>query len=107
MKKLLLLFSLIFLSFNIQAEPIKLILHHFYAPSEPSHTDVLIPWAKRVNELTDGRENKNDFPIYENSFSVQFKDSIGINWSLSLVGFKILDIWIYREEESVSKIPEG
>ena len=57
-------------------------------------------------EFITWRGNKNDFPIYENSFSVQFKDSIGINWSLSLVGFKILDIWIYREEESVSKIPE-
>jgi len=63
-------------------------------------------WTFQLEFIT-WRENKNDFPIYENSFSVQFKDSIGINWSLSLVGFKILDIWIYREEESVSKIPEG
>ena len=54
MKKTFLLITFLLLSFIASAEPIKLVLHHFYAPSEPSHTDVLVPWAKRVNELTDG-----------------------------------------------------
>ncbi len=32
-----------------------LTLHHFYAPSEPSHTEVLVPWAREVEKLTNGR----------------------------------------------------
>lgn len=63
-------------------------------------------WAFQLEFIT-WSGTKNDFPIYENSFSVQFKDSMGVNWSLSLIGFKVLDIWLYKEEESISKISEG
>ena len=37
------------------AAEFNLTLHHFYAPSEPSHTEVLVPWAKEVEERTNGR----------------------------------------------------
>ena len=63
-------------------------------------------WAFQFEFIT-WSGNKTDFPIYENSFSVSFKDSMGINWSLSLIGFKILDIWIYREEEPTARTTEG
>ena len=39
----------------IEAAEYDLTLHHFYAPSEPSHTEVLVPWAREVEERTNGR----------------------------------------------------
>ena len=63
-------------------------------------------WAFQLEFIT-WIGNKNDFPIYENSFSVQFKESMGINWSLSLIGFKVLDIWLYKEEEITPTVTEG
>lgn len=63
-------------------------------------------WAFQLEFIT-WRGNKNDFPIYENSFSVQFKESMGINWSLSLIGFKVLDVWLYKEEEITPTVTEG
>ena len=63
-------------------------------------------WAFQL-ELITWSGTKNDFPIYENSFSMQFKNSMGINWSLSLIGFKVLDIWIYKQEETTPIVTEG
>ena len=34
-------------------------------------------WAFQLEFIT-WTGNKNDFPIYENSFSIQFKESMGI-----------------------------
>ena len=39
----------------LEAAEFDLTLHHFYAPSEPSHTNVLVPWAREVEKLTNGR----------------------------------------------------
>ena len=63
-------------------------------------------WAFQLEFIT-WSGTKNDFPIYENSFSMQFKNSMGINWSLSLIGFKVLDIWIYKQEETTPIVTEG
>ena len=63
-------------------------------------------WAFQLEFIT-WSGTKNDFPIYENSFSIQFKNSMGINWSLSLIGFKVLDIWIYKQEETTPIVTEG
>ena len=63
-------------------------------------------WAFQPEFIT-WSGTKNDFPIYENSFSIQFKNSMGINWSLSLIGFKVLDIWIYKQEETAPIVTEG
>ena len=63
-------------------------------------------WAFQLEFIT-WSGTKNDFPIYENSFSIQFKNSMGINWSLSLIGFRVLDIWIYKQEETTPIVTEG
>lgn len=55
MKKYLILITFIFFSSVASAAEYDLTLHHFYAPSEPSHTDVLVPWANKIKELTNGR----------------------------------------------------
>ena len=53
-------------------------------------------WAFQLEFIT-WRGTKNDFPIYENSFSVQFEESMGINWLR--FDCSILDIWIYSTTE--------
>jgi TRAP-type C4-dicarboxylate transport system substrate-binding protein len=52
MKSLLISLPLILATTFAVAAEYKLTLHHFYAPSEPSHTDVLVPWARKVEELS-------------------------------------------------------
>ncbi|MBP0483507.1 TRAP transporter substrate-binding protein [Sagittula salina] len=37
-------------------------LHHFLSPKAPAHTQMLEPWAKRVEEATDGRVKIEIFP---------------------------------------------
>ena len=52
MKKTLLLIALLFFSFTISAEPIKLKLHHFFVPNDVPQKEMLEPWAKEVERLS-------------------------------------------------------
>lgn len=44
------------------AQDIQLKLHHFLSPKAPAHAQMLEPWAKRINEATDGRVSIEIFP---------------------------------------------
>ena len=55
MKKTFLLITFILFSLTSFAAEFEMKLHHFYAASEPAHNEVLVPWAKRVEELSNGR----------------------------------------------------
>jgi TRAP-type C4-dicarboxylate transport system substrate-binding protein len=52
MKSAFLVIGLFVLATLANGAEYKFTLHHFYAPSEPSHTDVLVPWARKVEELS-------------------------------------------------------
>ncbi len=43
-------------------EPIKLILHHLHSPKAPTHTKFLVPWAKKVEKMSNGRIVIEVFP---------------------------------------------
>ena len=43
------------IAYPLGAAEFDLTLNYFYAPSEPSKTKVLVPWARKVKELTNGR----------------------------------------------------
>ena len=55
MKKTLLLIALLFFSFTASAEPIKLILHHFFVPNDVPQQQMLEPWAKEVERLSNNQ----------------------------------------------------
>jgi len=57
MKKILLLISFIFFSSVASAEPIKLILHHFFVPNDAPQEKMLEPWAKEVERLSNNQVN--------------------------------------------------
>ncbi|OIQ31834.1 MAG: C4-dicarboxylate ABC transporter substrate-binding protein [Alphaproteobacteria bacterium MedPE-SWcel] len=44
------------------AQDIQLKLHHFLSPKAPAHTQMLEPWAQRIEEATDGRVKIEIFP---------------------------------------------
>ncbi|MGP6089643.1 TRAP transporter substrate-binding protein [Antarctobacter jejuensis] len=44
------------------AQEIQLKLHHFLSPKAPAHTQMLEPWAKRIEEASDGRVSIEIFP---------------------------------------------
>ena len=43
-------------------KPIKLILHHLHSPKAPTHTKFLVPWAKKVEKMSNGRILIEIFP---------------------------------------------
>lgn len=45
-----------------QDEPIELKLHHFLGPKAPAHTQMLEPWAERIEEASNGRVAIEIFP---------------------------------------------
>ena len=55
MKKLLLAISFIFFATTASAEPIKLILHHFFVPNDVPQKEMLEPWAKEVERLSNNQ----------------------------------------------------
>ena len=55
MKKTLLLLTFIFLAFTVSAEPIKLTLHHFFVPQDVPQKQMLEPWAREVEKLTNNQ----------------------------------------------------
>ena len=55
MQSLLISLPFILVATFAGAAEYELKLHHFYAASEPAHKEVLVPWAKKVEELTNGR----------------------------------------------------
>ncbi|WP_083097332.1 TRAP transporter substrate-binding protein [Pseudophaeobacter leonis] len=44
------------------AQDIQLKLHHFLSPKAPAHSQMLAPWAKRVEEASNGRVSIEIFP---------------------------------------------
>jgi len=54
----------LFLSaFAVQAEPeFTLRLHHLLGPKAPAHTKMLVPWAKRIEEASNGRIKIDIYP---------------------------------------------
>ena len=55
MKKLLLVIAFVFFSITVSAEPIKLKLHHFFVPNDVPQKQMLEPWAKEVERLSNGQ----------------------------------------------------
>ena len=55
MKKYLLLIVFIFFSLTVQAEPIKLILHHFFVSNDVPQKEMLEPWAREVERLSNNQ----------------------------------------------------
>ena len=55
MKKILLLISFIFFSSVAFAEPIKLMLHHFFVPQDVPQKQMLEPWAREVERLSNNK----------------------------------------------------
>ena len=55
MKKILLLISFIFFSSVAFAEPIKLMLHHFFVPEDVPQKQMLEPWAREVERLSNNQ----------------------------------------------------
>ena len=55
MKKTLLLIALLFFSFTANAEPIKLLLHHFFVPNDVPQKQMLEPWAREVERLSNNQ----------------------------------------------------
>ena len=55
MKKLLLVIAFVFFSTTGSAEPIKLILHHFFVPNDVPQKEMLEPWAKEVERLSNNQ----------------------------------------------------
>jgi TRAP-type C4-dicarboxylate transport system substrate-binding protein len=64
MKILGIVTGLTILSSNLMAqdEPIKLMLHHLHSPKAPTHTQLLEPWAKQIEEMSNGRIKVEVFP---------------------------------------------
>jgi TRAP-type C4-dicarboxylate transport system substrate-binding protein len=56
--------SIIVLSCGLFAseKPITLIVHHLHSPKAPTHTKFLLPWAKKVEEMSKGRIKVQVFP---------------------------------------------
>ncbi|MGB0844471.1 MAG: C4-dicarboxylate ABC transporter substrate-binding protein, partial [Alphaproteobacteria bacterium] len=44
------------------AQEVTLTLHHFLGPKSPSHKDFLAPWAKRIEDASEGRIKIEVFP---------------------------------------------
>ncbi|PQO24965.1 C4-dicarboxylate ABC transporter substrate-binding protein [Rhodobacteraceae bacterium WD3A24] len=44
------------------AQEYEFTLHHLLSAQAPAHTDMLVPWAERVEELSDGRVSIEIFP---------------------------------------------
>jgi TRAP-type C4-dicarboxylate transport system substrate-binding protein len=55
MKKTLLLITFIFFSVSVYAEPIKLTLHHFFVPQDVPQKQMLEPWAREVEKLSNNQ----------------------------------------------------
>ena len=55
MKKILLVISFIFFATTASAEPIKLILHHFFVPNDVPQKQMLEPWAREVERLSNNQ----------------------------------------------------
>nr|WP_245409978.1 TRAP transporter substrate-binding protein [Pararhizobium haloflavum] len=47
---------------SAQDEPITLTLHHFLGPQAPAQTDMLEPWAERIEEASEGRVEIELYP---------------------------------------------
>jgi len=45
-----------------QAQEFELTLHHLLGPTAPAHTQMLVPWAERIEERTDGRVHIEIYP---------------------------------------------
>ena len=55
MKKILFLISFIFFSSVAFAEPIKLMLHHFFVPQDVPQKQMLEPWVREVERLSNNK----------------------------------------------------
>ena len=62
MKKYLILITLIFFSLTAQAQPIKLTLHHFFVKEDVPQQQMLEPWAREVERLSNDQVKITIFP---------------------------------------------
>ena len=50
------------LSLSAEAAEVTLTVHHFLSPKSPAHKSFIAPWAKRVEEQSNGRIKVEIFP---------------------------------------------
>lgn len=83
--------SLIVLTSGLYAneKPIKLIVHHLHSPNAPTHTKFLVPWAEKLEKMSNGRIDVEIFPSMTlggkpNELYKQARDgTVDIIWTLA------------------------
>ena len=70
-KKILLVIAFVFFSTTVSAEPIKLTLHHFFVKEDVPQQQMLEPWAREVERLSN---DQVQITIVPRIFSTLHKD---------------------------------
>ena len=61
-KGAILIASYLMLAGSLQAKTEILTVHHFLSPKAPAHTKLLMPWAKKIEKMTNGKIKVEIFP---------------------------------------------